>query len=123
LLAHEAIPRRSLTADAGACARGGVVKRWGALDDYIEAQIHGPVRLGHDIEALVLDPCFRDTEVEALAVALPCPVEWHHGFRLTTSRHSNVSGTMSRALALASRLLIGDHDLSSGGRHTSQVHD
>jgi hypothetical protein len=55
-----------------------------ALGDYIEAQVYGPVRLGHDVEALVLDPCFRGTDVEALAVALPCPVEWHHGFRLTT---------------------------------------
>jgi hypothetical protein len=43
-----------------------------------------PVRLGHDVEALVLDPGFRGTDVEALSVALPCPVEWHHGFRLTT---------------------------------------
>ena len=55
-----------------------------ALGDYIEAQVHGPVRLGHDVEALVLDPGFRGTDVEALSVALPCPVEWHHGFRLTT---------------------------------------
>jgi hypothetical protein len=30
--------------------------RTDALDDYIEAQVHGPVLLGRDIEALVLDP-------------------------------------------------------------------
>ncbi|MFB9909488.1 DUF3626 domain-containing protein [Allokutzneria oryzae] len=52
------------------------------LDDYVEAHVHGPVRIGEDVEALVLDPCFRDTVVEQLADKLPCPVEWHHGFRL-----------------------------------------
>ena len=52
------------------------------LDDYVEAQVHGPVRLGEDVEALVLDPCYRGTEVEVLAYRLPCPVEWHPGFVL-----------------------------------------
>ena len=52
------------------------------LDDYIEAHVHGPLRLAADVEALVLDPCFRDTEVEKLALQLPCPLEWHPGFRL-----------------------------------------
>jgi transposase len=27
-----------------------------ALDDYVEAQVHGPVRPDRDVEALVLDP-------------------------------------------------------------------
>jgi hypothetical protein len=55
-----------------------------ALDDYVEAQVHGTVRLDGDVEALVLDPCFRDTDIEALAQTLPCSVEWHPGFRLST---------------------------------------
>jgi hypothetical protein len=55
-----------------------------ALDDYIEAQVHGPVRLAEDVEALVLDPCFKDTDTEASARNLPCPVEWHHGFEART---------------------------------------
>ncbi|MFB7462773.1 DUF3626 domain-containing protein [Streptomyces sp. NPDC056224] len=55
-----------------------------ALDDYIEAQVHGPVRLEHHVEALVLDPCYQGTEVDAAARRLACPVEWHSGFRLTT---------------------------------------
>ncbi|MDX2701454.1 DUF3626 domain-containing protein [Streptomyces sp. PA03-6a] len=54
-----------------------------ALDDYIEAQVHGPVRLDRHVEALVLDPCYRGTAVEDAARRLPCPVEWHGGFRLT----------------------------------------
>jgi hypothetical protein len=56
------------------------------LDDYIEAQVHGLVRLDRDVEALVLDPSYRDTAVEAAARLLPCPVEWHSGFRLTVER-------------------------------------
>jgi hypothetical protein len=52
------------------------------LDDYIEAHVHGPLRLAADVEALVLDPCFRDTDVEAIARQLPCSLEWHPGFRL-----------------------------------------
>jgi hypothetical protein len=52
------------------------------LDDYIEAHVHGPLRIATDVEALVLDPCFRASEVEALALELPCSVEWHPGFRL-----------------------------------------
>lgn len=54
-----------------------------SLDDYIEAQVHGPVRLARDVEALVLDPSYRDTPVEEAAGRLPCPVEWHGGFQLT----------------------------------------
>lgn len=52
------------------------------LDDYIEAHIHGPLRLGEDVEALVLDPCYRGTQIEAIAQRFPCALEWHPGFRL-----------------------------------------
>jgi hypothetical protein len=52
------------------------------LDDHVEAHIHGPVLLVRDVEALVLDPCYRGTDVECAARELPCPVEWHGGFRL-----------------------------------------
>ena len=56
-----------------------------SLDGYIEAQVHGPVRLDHDVEALVLDPSYRGTAVEEAANELPCRVEWHDGFRLTVA--------------------------------------
>jgi hypothetical protein len=65
------------------------------LDWSIEAHVHGPVRLAHDVEALVLDPCFRDTDIEVLARALPCAVEWHPGFRLSIvelQRHPEYRG-------------------------------
>ncbi|HWC82609.1 MAG TPA: DUF3626 domain-containing protein [Pseudonocardiaceae bacterium] len=56
------------------------------LDDYVEAQVHGVLRVDRDVEALMLDPCYRDTEIAELAELLPCPVEWHSGFRLSVAR-------------------------------------
>jgi uncharacterized protein DUF3626 len=54
------------------------------LDDYVEAHVHGLIDLETDVEALVLDPCYRGTPVEDEARALACPAEWHDGFALTT---------------------------------------
>jgi len=54
------------------------------LDDYVEAHVHGGVRLDRDVEAVVLDPCFRGGPVEAAARDLGCPVEWHPGFSVRT---------------------------------------
>jgi hypothetical protein len=51
------------------------------LDECVEAQVHGPVRLRDDVEALVLDPCFADTAVEDAAGRLGCRIEFHPGFR------------------------------------------
>jgi hypothetical protein len=55
------------------------------LDDYVEAHVHGGVTLAEDAEAVVLDPCFRGTLVEAAAERLGCPVEWHPGFEVATA--------------------------------------
>ncbi|MFF3653177.1 DUF3626 domain-containing protein [Streptomyces sp. NPDC002181] len=73
--------------DFGVAARMGLLElaladEQDELDDYIEAQVHGPVRPHAHVEALVLDPCYRGTAVEAAALRLGCPVEWHPGFRL-----------------------------------------
>jgi hypothetical protein len=56
------------------------------LDSYIEAHVHGSLILAEDVEAIVLDPCYRDTRIEAMAATLPCAVEWHPGFRMPVSR-------------------------------------
>ena len=53
-----------------------------ALDDYIEAQVHGQVVPARDVETLVLDASYRGTPVEAAARRLPCPLAWHPGYRL-----------------------------------------
>ncbi len=55
----------------------------GLLDAYVEAHVHGAVDLTADVEALVLDPSFRGSEIEAQSEALGVPVEWHEGRRLT----------------------------------------
>jgi hypothetical protein len=75
-----------------------------ALDDYVEAQVHGTVRLDRDVEALVLDPSYRGSEVEAAARRLPCAVEWHGGFRLGVDelrRHPAYRGPEFVALGAA----------------------
>jgi Protein of unknown function (DUF3626) len=75
-----------------------------ALDDYIEAQVHGGVRLDRDVEALVLDACYRNTPVAAAARRLPFPVEWHPGYRLTVPdlrRHADFRGAEYAELGAA----------------------
>jgi hypothetical protein len=57
----------------------------GLLDDYVEAHVHGPVHLAADVEAVVLDPCFRGSPTEDQAGSLGVPVEWHEGRRLTVA--------------------------------------
>lgn len=58
----------------------------GNLDHYIEAQIHGPLSLAEDIEALVADPSFRGTEIEPLlrsiAERYQIALYWHSGLCL-----------------------------------------
>lgn len=55
------------------------------LDDYVETHVHGGVEIARDVEAVVLDPCFRGSEVERAARSLPCTLEWHPGFRVATA--------------------------------------
>ena len=43
-------------------------------------------RLDRGVEALVLDPSYRGTGVEAAARRLPCQLEWHPGFSDLVSR-------------------------------------
>ncbi|MBY4898604.1 DUF3626 domain-containing protein [Cupriavidus sp. AU9028] len=74
------------------------------LDDYIEAHVHGPLELARDVEALVLDPCYRGTAIEEQARALPCEVRWHAGFRLGVEelrRHPDYRGDAIVQLGLA----------------------
>ncbi len=53
------------------------------LDGYVEAQVHGPVSLADDVEALIMDPCYRGTDIEEKAHGLGLPLEWHEGRVLT----------------------------------------
>jgi hypothetical protein len=99
------------------------------LDDYIEAHVHGVIDLRRDAEALVLDPCYRDTPTETAARRMGCPIEWHGGFTLTTAelrRHPEYRGPeyadLGVSLARDGRLdprVIGD--ASRTGRHDEQA--
>ncbi|OQV04567.1 hypothetical protein CLAIMM_09427 [Cladophialophora immunda] len=54
------------------------------LDHFIEAQVHGDVRLDRDVEALVVDPSFQGSDVwqdlEGMAAKYRFPLHSHHGF-------------------------------------------
>lgn len=60
-----------------------------ALDDYVEAQVHGPVELARDVEALVVDPAFLGTEtgahLRAIAARHGIALRRHAGFVLHPS--------------------------------------
>ncbi|MFI6225796.1 DUF3626 domain-containing protein [Micromonospora echinospora] len=61
-----------------------------SLDDYVEAQVHGGVDLGRDVEALVADPSFQGTVCGATLAGLArrygFPLYWHRGFALPVDR-------------------------------------
>jgi len=56
------------------------------LDRYIEAHVHGDLVVRADVESIVLDPCYRGTEIEDAAWELGCKVEWHNGFTVLVSK-------------------------------------
>ena len=60
-----------------------------AVDDYVEAQIHGAISLAADAAALVMDPSFQDTRTGELLLAAAerhgLETEWHPGFVLTAA--------------------------------------
>jgi len=77
------------------------------LDGHIEAHVHGPVRFDRDVEALALDPSYRDTSVAEAATRLRCPIEWHPGFRLSVDqlrRHPTFRGP--RYVELGARIAV-----------------
>ncbi|WP_231914384.1 DUF3626 domain-containing protein [Rhodococcus sp. LB1] len=66
------------------------------LDDYIEAHVHGPINIASDVEALVLDPSYRDTPCDEIAQSLACPVLWHDGYTVGVeeiARHPDYRGS------------------------------
>ncbi len=54
-----------------------------ALNSYVETQVHGPIELGRDVEALVADECFEGTPVgsqlAALATEYRIDLQWVFG--------------------------------------------
>jgi Protein of unknown function (DUF3626) len=71
-------------AGAALLARVGAQPAMGReLDEYVEAQIHGVVRLDTDVDAVVIDPAFAGTPAGDLLVAAAerhgFAAEWHPG--------------------------------------------
>lgn len=105
----------------------GVASRLSTLIALAESDGKDP--LDDYVEALVLDPCYRDTPTGTAARALACPVEWHGGFTLTTAelrRHPGYRGpefvALGESLARDGRLdprVIGD--ASRTGRYDEQA--
>lgn len=99
------------------------------LDDYVEAHVHGGIRLDRDAEALVLDPSFRGTAIETAARQLPCPVEWHAGFVLSIEEvRRHLDFKTPEAVALVERLAVAGSltartlgDASRTGCHEPQT--
>lgn len=60
-----------------------------ALNDYVEAQVHGVIELAGDVEAVVIDPAFVDTSIAASLIAAAqrygLSIEWHRGTGLAVS--------------------------------------
>ncbi|MBJ7968211.1 DUF3626 domain-containing protein, partial [Bacillus cereus] len=56
------------------------------LNHYIEAQVHGDISLKEDVEALVVDPSFKGTDVgrtlEEICLKYAIDLYWHMGFVL-----------------------------------------
>ena len=57
-----------------------------ALDSFVEAQVHGPVRLTEDIERLVADSVYRETEtgdlLHKISRRYEIKLDWHPGYML-----------------------------------------
>lgn len=94
------------------------------LDRYVEAHVHGGLVVSRDVEAVVLDPCYRHTVVEEAARSLGCPVEWHPGFRVdTASLDPSYRGAEYVALARSLGVTLTPDLIGSAaraGRHDPQ---
>jgi hypothetical protein len=64
--------------DQAAAQGGGIVRD--RLDHYIEAHVHGEVKVPEDVEALVIDPSFDDHPVMEMADRRGLLVETHPGY-------------------------------------------
>lgn len=121
----------AVTSDATnelATATSDETKELDALDDYIEAHVHGPLRIEEDVEALVLDPCFASTDVERRVRRLGCAIEWHAGFRLARDRIGEVEAYRGTEVAALLHTLVRDGavtareigELARSGAHDPQ---
>lgn len=96
------------------------------LDHYVEAQIHGGVVLERDVASIVLDPSFRDTDVDAdfegVATRFDVEVRWHDGSELAADDvPADFRGPDMPALALDACRDDGIVDAAAIGRALDAV--
>jgi hypothetical protein len=89
-----------------------------AMDEYLEAQVHGPVRPAEDADELVADPSFRGIEagreLEALAEGFGLDLRWHPGFALPVDAvPEGPRGPMMPVIACRLRTLTGAEVLTA----------
>ncbi len=82
------------------------------LDHYVEAHVHGKLNIEESVDAVVLDPSHRGTEVDEAAHALGCAVEWHPGFRMTVAALSDCVAYRGENAAKLATLLFEDEALT-----------
>ena len=84
LLDHMQHPGREKPASAERQALGR------SLDSFIEAHVHGGVRLSNDVQTLVVDEAFRDHPVmetlSSISRRYSIRMEWYAGFQLPVGR-------------------------------------
>ncbi len=85
----------------------------GALDSFVEVQIHGPIRLREDVVGVVADPAFRGTSVERgierLCTQWNLELQWHRGFSMDVADVPETfrgwsTGALARRIALDGRV-------------------
>ncbi|XYK63970.1 DUF3626 domain-containing protein [Serratia marcescens] len=78
------------------------------LDNYIEAHIHGIMTIADDVEAVVLDGCYKETPIDIFAHRLACPVEWHPGYRLAEKHLPECVDYRGKEIADLARKLVNN---------------
>lgn len=94
-----------------------------AMDDYVEAQIHGGLDLAADVTAVVADPSFAGTPVEAGLARLAPQLTWHPGFVLEPAGFpADLRGPVMPPLAaaVASRYGVPALDAAVVGRAAAE---
>ncbi len=93
------------------------------LDDYIEAHIHGELKLIEDVESLVLDPIFKATDVEQYARELGVPILWHEGFELSIETMSFYPDYRGAQFVELAKQLATDGMINARALGHAVVHD
>lgn len=95
-----------------------------ALDDYVEAQVHGGLELAGAVQAVVADPSFAGTPTGALLSRLAPRLEYHQGFVLAPDGFPpdlRTEATPRLAAEVASRFGVGRVDAEVVGRAAQAV--